>query len=69
MLIRKPVPLCLPDAIVQTIPLRSDLHKTLSALICWPTVSTGFSEVDSGSCDPVWSAFSVATRGVYFREC
>jgi hypothetical protein len=28
-----------------------------------------FSEVDSGSWDPGWSAFSVATPGGYFREC
>ena len=27
-----------------------------------------FSEADSGSRDPVWSAFSVATPGVYLRE-
>jgi hypothetical protein len=27
-----------------------------------------FSEVVSGVCDPAWSAFSVATPGVFFRE-
>ena len=41
LLIRKPFPFCLPDAIVHTIPLRSDLHRTLSALICWPIFRTG----------------------------